>query len=211
MTAPGALPDLRLAGSAAGAWATALACLYLPARGGLAVAGTAAGVVALVWLTGHRASTSGRGASEGSRWGGTVRRVGMAVLLGVVCAGTATAARVATRESQPLSGLAREHATVHMRLTIVDDPRPVRGVANRPATYAIGASAGTLLGADGSGVDLHARLLVLTSGPGWRDLLPGTPVVAIGRLSPPRGGGLTAAVLSVTSAPSRGPAVTAMA
>jgi competence protein ComEC len=201
--APGALPDLRLAGTALGAWATALACLYLPARGGAAVAGTAAALAGLLWLVDRRSPASGRRGRAGDRRGraAVARRVGVAVLLGAVCAGTATAARVATSQGQPLSGLAREHAIVHMRLTIVDDPRPVRGVANRPATYAVGASAGTLMGADGSRVELHARLLVLASGPGWRDLLPGTPVVASGRLAASRGGDLTAAVLSVTAAP----------
>jgi competence protein ComEC len=80
-------------------------------------------------------------------------------------------------------------------------------VANRPTTYAVSASAGTLLRADGSRVGLHARLLVLAGDPAWRGLLPGTRVVATGRLAAPGRGDLTAAVLSVPAAPEEvGPA-----
>jgi competence protein ComEC len=45
------------------------------------------------------------------------------------------------------------------------------------------------------------RVLVLTGDPGWEALLPGQRVRATGRLAPPRGGDLTAAVLSVTGPP----------
>jgi competence protein ComEC len=189
------LPDLRLASAAAGAWAAALACLYLPAPAGVATVAVAAGTAGLAWLAGRRAAT--RHAQRAT----LVRRVLLAVLLGAVCGAAATAARVATRESQPLSGLAHERATVHIGLTIVDDPKPVRGVANRPTAYAVPASAGTLLRPDGSRVELHARLLVLANDPAWRALLPGTPVVTSGRLTAPGGGDLTAAVLSVPAAP----------
>jgi len=182
-----ALPDLRLAATATGAWATALTCLYLTVMVALALTAVAAAMAGLLWLTGRPPAA--------------VRRILLAFLLGAVCGGVATAARTATRESQPLSTLARERSTVHIRLTIVDDPRPVRTVANRPASYAVAVSAGTLLGADGSRVEVHARLLVLASDPAWRALLPGTPVVATGRLAGAGRGDLTAAVLSVPGAP----------
>jgi competence protein ComEC len=181
------LPDLRLAATATGAWASALTCLYLTTMVAVALTAVAAAAAGLLWLTGRSPAA--------------VRRILLALLLGAVAAGAATAARTATRETRPLSTLAHERSTVHMRLTIVDDPHPVRTVANRPASYAVAASAGTLLGADGSRVELHARLLVLASDPAWRALLPGTPVVATGRLAAAGRGDLTAAVLSVPGAP----------
>jgi competence protein ComEC len=217
---PAAGADFRLAGAAAGAWLAALACLYLPAAGGLGIAVGAAASAAMVGSVGLVARGSaagwGRFAAPGSALGrgrfaapGSAagrgrdagRRVATVVLLGAVCGAAATAARVATRESAPLSGLARNHATVHIELTIVDDPRPLPGPANRPYTVAVPASAGALLDAGGSRVRLHARLLVLAGDPAWRGLLPGTPVRATGRLAAARGGDLTAAVLSVSTGP----------
>src|SRR5256885_395271 len=44
-------------------------------------------------------------------------------------------------------------------------------------------------------------VLVLGSDPGWRALRPGSPVSASGRLAAPRGGDLTAAVLSTAEPP----------
>src|SRR5690606_20268560 len=54
---------------------------------------------------------------------------------------------------------------------------------------------------DGARLGLDVRALVFTRDPGWRDLLPGQPVAAHGRLGPPRGGDLTAAILSATGPP----------
>src|SRR5690606_32698107 len=44
---------------------------------------------------------------------------------------------------------------------------------------------------------LRARVLVFAHDPMWQDLLPGQRIRVTGRLGPPRGGDLTAAVLSV--------------
>jgi competence protein ComEC len=184
----GALPDLRLAGLAAGTWLAALGCLYLTT-----VTATGCGVAAALLAVGV------------GRWRrlGAPRWLVLAVLLGTVCGAAATAAQLAGRDAEPLAGLARQHATVQLGLKISDDPRPVRGVANRPATYLIPANATTVLTADGRRLRLRAGILVLTDDPAWRALLPGTPVLASGRLSPSRGGDLTAAVLSAPAAPDR--------
>lgn len=177
------VPDLRLAGAAAGAWLAALICLYTNAFGGLGIAGGAA-VLAL-----------GLGRRPGRyRW------VVLAALIGAGCGAVATAARVAVRDAEPVAGLARSGATVHMGLTVSGDPRPVRSAANRPPAYAVPATAGTIRTADGRVLGVRIGVLVLASDPAWRALLPGTPVSASGRLAAPRGGDLTAAVLS-TSAP----------
>jgi competence protein ComEC len=175
-----------MAGVAAGAWLAALGCLYLTA---LPATGLAA-VAALLAI--------GLGCV---RRLGSLRWLAVAVLLGVVCGASATAARLAGRDAQPLAGLARQHATVQLGLTIVDDPTPVGSAANRPQTYLVPASAGTLLTGDGRRLRLDAGILVLADDPAWRALLPGTPIRASGRLSPPDGGDLTAAVLSVSAAP----------
>ena len=174
--------DLRLAGVAAGTWLAALAGLYLSAGSGVVLgAGAAVGAAGAGRLLRHR-----------WRW------VVAGVLIGITCGALVTAARVATRDAPPLAGLARDRATVHMRLTVSDDPRTVRGVAGRPATFLVPASASAV-----NGIGLSVDVLVLSTDPAWRALLPGTGVEATGRLAPGRPGDLTAAVLSVSGAPDR--------
>ncbi|OLB65603.1 MAG: competence protein ComEC, partial [Actinobacteria bacterium 13_2_20CM_2_72_6] len=119
------------------------------------------------------------------------------------CGALVTAARVATRDAPPLAGLARDRATVHMRLTVSDDPRAVRGVAGRPSTYLVPASASAVEVPGRERIALSVDVLVLSADPAWRALLPGTGVEATGRLAPGRPGDLTGAVLSVSGAPDR--------
>src|SRR2546423_12420726 len=172
-------PDLRLAGLAIGAWLAALAGLYLTARDGLLLgAGAALGAVLAGWLLRHR-----------WRW------VVAGALVGVSCGALVTGARVATRDAPLLTGLARDRATVHMRLSISDDPRAVRG---RSVTFVVPASASAV-----DGIRLSVDVLVLATDPAWRALLPGTAVEATGRPAPRRRGDLTAAVLSVSGPPDR--------
>jgi competence protein ComEC len=176
--------DLRLVGVAVGAWLAALAGLYLPAGSTLLVGlGAALGAGALGWLGRHR-----------WRW------IAVGVLLGAACAAALTAARVAVRDAPALSGLVAAHATVHLRLTVADDPRAVPGSAGRPAIYLVPATAHEVTAA-GRRIGLSVDVVVLATDPAWRALLPGTPVSATGRLAPARGGDLSAAVLSVSTAP----------
>jgi competence protein ComEC len=167
--------DLRLVGVAAGTWLASLAGLYLSAgRGALVASGEMLGAGLVAWLLRHR-----------WRW------VVAGILLGAACGAAMTAARVAVRDGPAVSRLIATHSTVHMRLIISDDPRPIAGTSGRPGGYVVPASA----------VDPPVRVLVIATDPAWRTLLPGTAVTATGRLSASRGGDLDAAVLSVPAAP----------
>ncbi len=175
--------DLRLAGVAGGCWLAALTALYLPA-GTAALIGAAAVLGALVTCL---ARVAGRWLVAG-------------VLIGIAMGALVTAARIQLREAAPVAALTRAHASVHVRMTVTDDPRPVRGAAGRPSAYLIPATATTIDGEQGR-IQLSVQVLVLATDPGWRGLLPGTPVGAAGRLSPARGGDLAAGTLSVPGPP----------
>jgi competence protein ComEC len=190
--------DLRLAGCAGSIWLTSLAGLYASAGAGVLIASVAAVLAAGLGCLLLRPAAGG---TRAARWGWLV----VAALLGVVCGAASTAARVAVRDAQPLRGLAGQRASVQVELTVTDDPRPVRGSGNGPISYAVPVRLRSVQ-VGGSVVRVGARLLVLASDPGWRVLLPGTPVVASGRLSPARGGDLRAAVLSATGPPAPGTA-----
>ncbi|MCO1597365.1 ComEC/Rec2 family competence protein [Micromonospora sp. RHAY321] len=189
-------PDLRLAGLAVAAWLTALAGLHLGARPLLVVAAVAATttVVGALHLLGRL-----------GRPGATVRRYGwiaVAVGLGVVCGATATAARLAVRDAPPIRLLAEQRAPVTADLVVRDDPRPIRS-AGRPGMLLVPTELVRLTGPDGRRVRASVRLLVLATDPAWRGLLPGQRLTADGRLGVPRGGDLTAAVLSTNGPPER--------
>ncbi|MEQ4303587.1 ComEC/Rec2 family competence protein [Plantactinospora sp. B6F1] len=123
------------------------------------------------------------------------------VLLGVVCGSVATAARLGVRDAPPISRLAEDRARVRAELVVRDDPRPIGGVAGRPATYLLSTRLVWLAEEETSRIRMPARILVLATDPGWRGLLPGQRVTATGRLAAPRGGDLTAAVLTVSTPP----------
>ncbi|WP_432979066.1 DNA internalization-related competence protein ComEC/Rec2 [Dactylosporangium sp. CA-233914] len=171
--------DLRLAGAALGCWFAAIGALFLPAGGGWAVAGGALVVAAVAGRFG-----------DGHRW------VLAACALGVACGAAATAARVGQRDAEPLRGLAERHATVRAGLRISDDPR-----LGRSATVVVPARLEWVAAGDGRRIAISARVLVLARDQGWLGLLPGQEVEASARLSPPDGGDLRAAVLSVSAGP----------
>jgi competence protein ComEC len=126
------------------------------------------------------------------------------LLLGVVCGTVATAARLAGRDAEPVARPAREHTTVTAELTVRRDARRLGGDAGRPASWLVPAwlEAVAVEGASAAGrTRVRARILVLTGDPAWQSVLPGQRVSATGRLSPSRGGDLTAAVLSATGPP----------
>lgn len=177
--------DLRLAGVAAGVWLAAIVALYVPAEHGVLLA-VGAGLLAAVL-----------GWTLRGRW----RWIVVGLLVGVMCGAAATAARVTVRDSPALTELVRDHATVHMRMTVADDPRPVRGVTGRAATYAVPVTATAIEVPGRLPLTLSASVLVLGTDPAWYALLPGTRIVATGRLAPGRPGDLTAAVLSVSGPP----------
>ncbi|WP_026185757.1 ComEC/Rec2 family competence protein [Salinispora pacifica] len=188
-------PDLRLAGLAVAAWLAALAGLYLPARASLLVAAIAAVMAAAggVYLSG----LLGRPPASVRRYGWTA----IAVLLGVVCGASVTAARVAARDATPVRALVEERAVVTVDLVVRDDPRLVRSGSGRPATFLVAAESTRITTLGGHRVEARVRMLVLATDPAWLALLPGQRLTAEGRLAAPRGGDLTAAVLGSTRAP----------
>jgi competence protein ComEC len=135
-----------------------------------------------------------------------IRWIGIAALLGVVCGSTATAARVAARDAEPLAGLVHAGSTVAADVRIRDDPRALRGTPGRPPTYLVAVDLTAVRVAEGPShpptrTRLDVRAVVLAGDPSWRGLLPGQRLTVHGRLLAPRGGDLTAAVLSVRQAP----------
>ncbi|MEV1332425.1 ComEC/Rec2 family competence protein [Micromonospora costi] len=190
-------PDLRLAGLAVAAWLTALAGLHLDAATLLLLAVLAAALSALGAL--HLLGVLGRPGRRARRYGW----IAVAVGIGVVCGGSATAARLAVRDAAPLRALADQRAVVTAELVVRDDPRPVRGAPGRPATLLVPADLVSLTAPDGRRITGPARVLVLATGPDWQGLLPGQRLGTRGRLDTPRGGDLTAVVLSATGPPER--------
>ncbi|SCG79307.1 Competence protein [Micromonospora humi] len=187
-------PDLRLAGFAVAAWLAALAGLHLSAR---ATAGLAAVAAALAAVAGLRLRRERPAPIRRYGW------IALAVLLGVLCGAAATGARLAVRDAAPIRALVTERALVTADLVVRDDPRRVRGSPGRPAPLLVRVDLVRLTGPDGSQVIGPVRGLVLATDPGWQGLLPGQRVTTRGRLAEPRGGDLTAAVLSATGAPTR--------
>ncbi|WBB57642.1 ComEC/Rec2 family competence protein [Verrucosispora sp. WMMD573] len=172
--------------------------LHLDARRTLLLAAVAVGLAGVATL--HLLGFVGRP-------GPTVRRHGwvvVAILLGVVCGGAATSARLTVRDAGPLRALVDERARITAELVVRDDPRPVRGgIVGRPPTLLVPARLVTLTGPQGQRLAVPARVLVLADDPAWRGLLPGQRLTAEGRLAEPRGGDLTGAVLMAVGAPVR--------
>ncbi|MGC4814921.1 ComEC/Rec2 family competence protein [Micromonospora sp. DT228] len=189
-------PDLRLAGLAVAAWLTALAGLHLGTRSLLLVAGVAAILTTCGAL--HLLDRLGRPRAAARRYGW----IAVAVGLGVVCAGAATAARLAIRDAPPIRALAEQRALVTAEVVVRDDPRPIRS-AGRPGMLLVPSELIRLTGPDGRRLHASVRLLVLATDPAWRGLLPGQRVTTAGRFGVPRGGDLTAAVLSTNDPPER--------
>jgi competence protein ComEC len=115
-----------LGGFAVATWLAALACLHLSARNGFVLGGTALAAASVVAVRGFGPLVKG---ADAARW------VGVAVLLGVVCGGVATAARVAVKNAEPLASIVRAGARVQIDLVVRDDPRALRGTPGMPLTY----------------------------------------------------------------------------
>ncbi|MFF0722845.1 ComEC/Rec2 family competence protein [Micromonospora sp. NPDC003816] len=198
MTAEATVPDLRLAGLAVAAWLTALAGLHLGAGRTLLVAVVAAAVAMLVAV--HLLGFAGRQGAVSRRYGWIV----VAALIGIVCGGAATSARLAVRDAGPLRALVEEGGQVTAELVVRDDPRALRGgIVGRPPTLLVPARLVGVTGPTGQRVTAPARVLVLADEPAWRGLLPGQRITAEGRLTEPRGGDLTGAVLLAEGEPVR--------
>ena len=182
------MTDLRLAGFAAAVWLSSLPALFLSARSGLLLGAGALAAAARV--------THPRGPGLAS-----VRWIAVATLLGAGCGAGMTGARVTTRESGPLIALMRAGDPVRAEAVVRDDPRAVHGSPGLPPTYLVAVDLSEVGAEGGLPLRLSARALVLGSDPGWRGLLPGQRLATRGKLIPPRGGDLRAAVLSSKETP----------
>lgn len=186
-TTEGRPPDLRLAAAALGAWLAAFTTLRAAAPLALGVTGAVIVAAAVLW-----------------RW--TARRVWVAitvaVLLGGACGAVATAARLAGRDAPAIAEPARAHATVTVEVTVRRDPVRLPRSAGPPlwlvATWLV-----RLEVAEAPPVRTRVRVLLFATDPAWQRLRPGDRVRAAGRLAPPRGADLTAAVVSVDGVPQR--------
>ena len=180
------MTDLRLAGFAVAVWLSSLAALYLSARSGLLLGAGALGgaALAVALLPPHPA-----------RW------IAVAALLGAGCGAGMTGARVTIRESGPLGALMRAGDPVRVEAVVRDDPRAIHGSPGLPPTYLVAVDLREIGAEDAPPLRLSARALVLGSDPGWRGLLPGQRLTTRGKLLPPRGGDLRAAVVSSKEAP----------
>jgi competence protein ComEC len=173
---------------AVGTWLSAYAALAGRAPAALVMGGAALGGTAVLW---RRVGRSGAWAA-----------IAVALLLGAACGSVATAARLAARDAAAIAGPAGAHATVTAELTVRRDPRQLDRAADRPPSWLVPAWLHWLDdGEAGGAVRVRARVLVFAGDPQWQTLLPGQRVRTTGRLAPPRGGDLTAAVLSVAGAP----------
>jgi competence protein ComEC len=188
------LPDLRLVALALATWLSTLVAPHTRAGVAVLVGGAALAGAGLAWRWVGRAG-----------WAGIL----VALLLGTACGGAATAARLASRDAGPVAQPAWDRAVVTVELTIRRDPHRLPQPAGQPPSWLVSAwlnriEAGPPVAgptALAGPVRVRARVLVFGGDPGWRPLLPGQRVRATGRLGPPRGGDLTAAVLSVTGPP----------
>lgn len=195
----GGVPDLRLAGFALATWLSALVGLYLSARSGLLLGAAALAGAAVVAVVVVRPSALPPGGVGGS--GAAVRWIVLTVLLGAGCGAVVTGVRVTARESGPLVALVRAGDPVRVEAVVRDDPRVIRGSPAMPPTYLVAIELRAVVAEGSAPLRLQVRALVLGSDPGWRGLLPGQRVTARGKLLPPRGGDLRAAVLSAKEAP----------
>jgi competence protein ComEC len=188
-------PDLRLAGPAAGAWLSALWALYVSPWHAAMLAVAAGLLIGLIWYaTRHRGD---RTAAVGT--------VVIGVLIGVMSGAAATAARTSARDAEPIAALVREHTTVRATLVVTDDPR--RSRAARTRNWLVDARLVRLRDAAAGNrwLTVDVRVLAIGEDPVWRRVLPGQRAEVTGRLAPPFGGDLRAAILSVSDVELRGP------
>ncbi|HEY0485061.1 MAG TPA: ComEC/Rec2 family competence protein [Mycobacteriales bacterium] len=183
---------------ALGVWAAVL--LSLAQGRAVAVAAVCAGAgVAAVSLV----ATGGAGGGAGFRrlhGHGAAGRIVAVAALGVAAGGGSCGLALAVRDGGPVPALAAERAAVRVDAVVRDDPRPIRASPTGQRSWAVPVRV-TALTRAGETTAVGGRLLVLTTDPAWRSLLPGQRVLADGRLAPARGGDLTAGVLDVRGPP----------
>ncbi len=164
--------DLRLAPPAAAAWASAWVALAASPRWslGAAVAGAFAGLGLLV------------------RSRGPAARIAAAALLVAAAAASGAALRVASLQSGPLPGLARDTATVDAVAVVTGDPQlrtPVGSGPVRREPVVVLRVRLQRVHTRGRTIRVRAPAVVLApSTDSWRELTPGQTVLVSGRLAP---------------------------
>src|SRR5690606_1276235 len=179
-------PDLRLAATALATWLSALAALHARPPVAFGAAAGAAVVAVLLW----------RLVGRSGAWAG----VAVAICLGVVCGAAATGVRLAARDGGPVAHAAAARARADVEVTVRRTPSPF-ATGGPSSGWLVPVWLGRLHPAGGPAGRVRARMLVLADDPAWARGRPGQRLAAPGRLAPPRGGDLTAAVLSADGAP----------
>ncbi|WP_236793639.1 ComEC/Rec2 family competence protein [Amycolatopsis sp. GM8] len=132
---------------------------------------------------------------------------GALLIAGLVLAGPLTI-RLAQAQHDPLSTLAARGATVTVRVTVDERPKPIEsaGYAGQQAGARSVVIAATVDQAEAAGkpVATRGRVVLLAPFQSWSSLLPAQDVTATGSLALPRDADLTVAVVYV-----RGPPVAA--
>jgi competence protein ComEC len=195
--------DLRMGLFALSVWASVLVALTLGS--GVAVGLVLGGLTITVALAGLSRARPGSGAGTGAGAGAATRtraagRILAVVALGAVAGGGSCGFALAARDRGPLHRFAVEGSIVRVDLVVRDDPRRTGSAVGGRSAFAVPT---TLERLDVAGRHhlLGGRVLVLATDPGWARPLPGQHLRARGRLAPPRGGDLTAAVLSARGPP----------
>lgn len=117
------------------------------------------------------------------------RRAVCLALIGVALGAGAAGTRLAARDAASVV-VGRQGP---VELVVSDDPHQI---PSRTPTWALGAQLSQV-----DDTKLDARALVLASDPAWATLLPGQRIRTEARIQAPRGGDLTAVVLSVRDPP----------
>ena len=171
--------DLRLLGPAVAAWAAAWAAPLVPWRLVVVAAGAALAAV-LVLLYRRR-----RGPGE-VEWRADWIRLGLcAAVIAAAAAGLAASARDVAVDRGPLAELAADGAAVRAEAVVVADPRRARPAHASPArgpVFVVGVRIERVTGR-GSTTSVRSPAVALADG-SWSQLLPGTRIVASGRLAP---------------------------
>ena len=182
-------PDLRLVPAALAVWAVTLTGLL----GGLPGVLVAAGLLLVAGIVLARRA-------RGRTWAaGAAAALGCAVAAAVVV-GT----NVAIVAGHPLAAAASTGASATLRVTLTDDPRPVRPATGVPIATGgqVTIAADLVEAAAGAGRwTTGGRVLLIAPSDGWSGLLPGQSARAEGLLAPPTRSDLTVAVLRVRGAP----------
>lgn len=191
--------DLRLVGSAVGAWVTA----------SLLIGGTSA---VAAWVAALLLPLTVGAVLQAFRRPAPWKPALAALLACCAAAAVACAGRLAALEASPVADLAAREASVELEVELSEPPRPRSGAdtgnesrsAGERHTVAAMTVAATAPAHLGGGRRLTTRVpvVLITSGSDWGSLLPGQHLRLSGTLVPADGGGRARALVLVRGPPS---------